>query len=132
MKVGLSLSRCVVDIFEKRVSMDQILVIVARTNFDPENDDQWNNVWKGYAGDGSFHGFVHPEWIGYQNHQQDFRKICIDLKLGGRLHQPRQYGAHVVRLPYHWYDLILTETVVDNNPAAKKAWENYKLIAGLS
>jgi hypothetical protein len=32
----------------------------------------------------------------------------------------------------YWYDLVLTADVVDSNPTAKKAWENYKLIAGLS
>lgn len=38
MKVGTSLSRCVRDIYEDVVDIDDVLVIVARTDFDPEND----------------------------------------------------------------------------------------------
>jgi len=41
MKVGSSLSRCVRDIYEGTVGIDDVLVIVARTDFDPENDTQW-------------------------------------------------------------------------------------------
>ena len=39
MKVGLSYSRCVRDIIDGKVDYDDVLVIIARTNFDPHNDD---------------------------------------------------------------------------------------------
>ena len=134
MKVGSSLSRCVRDIYEGNVDIYDVLVVIARTDFDPENDVQWRNIWKGYAGGDNFMGaFSAPEWYSIPaEDEQKVRNICIDLKRMGKLHQPRQYGAHPARLDHYWYDVILSNDVVDSNPAAKKAWENYKMIAGLS
>jgi len=132
MKIGTSLSRCVRDIFDKQVDIDRVLVIVARTDFDPENDAQWKRLWKGYAGDGSGSLWSSPEWHGYSEHEQEFRDICVKLKNLGKLHQPRQYGVYPQRMTQYWYDTILTEDVVNSNPAANRAWENYKTIAGLS
>ena len=42
MKIGLSYSRCVRDIVEGKVDMADVLVIIARTDFDPHNDEQWH------------------------------------------------------------------------------------------
>lgn len=132
MKVGTSLSRCVRDIFDKIVDIDEVMVIVARTNFDPENDDHWRSIWKGYAGDGTGSVWSHPEWHGYNDHEQALRDICIALKVSGKLHQPRQFGAHPQRMPHYWYDVILTDEVHQESPAAQAAWNSYKTIAGLS
>lgn len=134
MKVGSSLSRCVRDIYNGTVDIYDVLVVISRTDFDPEDDDQWRNIWEGYAG-GDGIGSLHsqPEWYSIPaEDEQKVRDICIDLKRMGKLHQPRQYGAHPSRLQHYWYDVILSNDVVDSNPAAKKAWENYKMIAGLS
>jgi hypothetical protein len=134
MKIGTSLSRCVRDIYEGTVNINNVVVIVARTDFDPENDTQWASIWRGYAG-GNGRGSLHsnPEWSGIPAEDESkVRDICVKLKTMGKLHQPRQYGAHPTRLDYYWYDLMLTDDVVDSNPAAKKAWDNYKIIAGLS
>lgn len=134
MRIGSSLSRCVRDIYEGTVDIWDVLVIVARTDFDPENDAQWSSIWRGYAG-GNGKGGLHnaPEWSSIPaEDEQKVREICIDLKRTGKLHQPRQFGAHPARLQHHWYDAILSDDVVDSSPAAKKAWDNYKMIAGLS
>lgn len=134
MKIGSSLSRCVRDIYEDKVKIWDVLVIVARTDFDPENDRQWTSIWRGYAGGNGKGGlFSDPEWSSIPaEDEQKVRDICIDLKRMGKLHQPRQYGAHPQRLEHYWYDAILSNDIVDSNPAAKKAWDNYKMIAGLS
>jgi len=134
MKVGSSLSRCVRDIYEGTVGINDVLVIVTRTDFDPENDTQWGSIWKGYAGGGGA-GSLHsaPEWSSIPAaDEQTVRNICVYLKKQGKLHQPRQYGAHPQRLNHYWYDVVLSDDVVQSNPAAKKAWDNYKMIAGLS
>ena len=134
MKVGTSLSRCVRDIYEGNVDIYDVLVVVARTDFDPENNSQWASIWQGYAG-GSGGGSMWsaPEWASIPaEDEQAVRDICIKLKKMGKLHQPRQFGAHPSRLEHYWYDVILTDDVVQSNPAAKKAWDNYKTIAGLS
>ena len=134
MKIGTSLSRCVRDIYEGTVDIYDVLVIVARTDFDPENDKHWNSIWAGYAG-GSGAGSMRsaPEWSSIPaEDEQVVRDLCVQLKKTGRLHQPRQFGAHPQRMAEYWYDVVLTANVVDSNPAAKKAWDNYKMIAGLS
>lgn len=134
MKVGTSLSRCVRDIYQGVVNIEDVLVIVARTDFDPENDKQWTSIWRGYAGgnnDGSL--YSQPEWCSIPAEDEEtVRDICVKLKRWGKLHQPRQFGAHPPRMKHYWYDVILTDNVVQSNSAAKKAWDKYKLIAGLS
>lgn len=133
MKVGISLSRCVKDIYKGDVDIYDVLVIIARTDFDPDNDDHWKSLWKGYAG-GRTSGSLYsqPEWSSIpEEDEQAVRDICIKLKKLGKLHQPRQYGAHTPRLAHHWYDLVITDENLQNNPGAKKAWNNYKMIAGL-
>lgn len=131
MKIGTSLSRCVRDIFDGNVKQDEVLVIISRTNFDPENDNHWAGIWKGYAGDGIGGLWSAPEWYNHQAHEEEFRKICISLKKQGKLHQPRQYGAHPQRMSEYWYDVVLTAETHQDNPSVNKAWENYKMIAGL-
>jgi len=136
MKVGTSLSRCVRDIYEDKVNIYEVLVIVARTDFDPEDDKQWKSIWRGYTDTGAVGGAIFsvaPEWSSIPEKDKDkVRDICVRLKKLGKLHQPRQYGAHPQRMEHYWYDVILSEQVIDSNPAAKKAWKNYKTIAGLS
>ena len=134
MRVGTSLSRCVRDIYEGTVDINDVLVVVARTDFDPENDAHWSSIWRGYAG-GNNGGSLYsqPEWAGIPaEDEQTVRDICVKLKRWGKLHQPRQFGAHPPRLSHYWYDVILSNEVVNSNPTVKKAWDNYKMIAGLS
>jgi hypothetical protein len=134
MKIGSSLSRCVKDIYKGTVHIDEVLVVIARTDFDPENDQQWTNIWEGYAGGNALGSmYSQPEWMSIPaEDEQKVRDICINLKRMGKLHQPRQFGARPTRLHHYWYDVILTADVVNSNPAAKRAWDNYKMIADLS
>ena len=134
MKVGTSLSRCVRDIYKGTVDIYDVLVIVARTDFDPEDDKHWKQIWEGYAGGNSGGSlYSQPEWAGIPaEDEKQVREICVRLKTMGKLHQPRQYGARPQRMDHFWYDVVLSDDVVQSNPAAKKAWDNYKMIAGLS
>jgi hypothetical protein len=128
MKVGLSLSRCMRDILEEKVDIYDVLVVVARTDVDPYNDAHWKAIWDGYL----YGGYSNPEWAGLEDYEQAMRDILISLYESGKLHQPRQFGAHPTRLPYYWLDTFAPEEEIAKNPAAQKAWDNYKLIAGLS
>lgn len=130
MKIGLSYSRCVRDIVDGIVDMDDVLVIVARTDFDPQDNEQWAGIWEGYHGS---HGLSNPEWANYPNEDEDrFRSVSIELWKSGKLHQPRKFNAHPRRLPYYWLETFAPEEEVAKNPSALLAWEKYKLIAGLS
>jgi hypothetical protein len=134
MKIGLSYSRCVRDIVEKTVDINDVLVIVSRTHFDPRDDDQWSGIWKGYCAGSMFN--MNMEWRGYDynnpDHENLFRSVSIQLLEEGKLHQPRQFGAHPRRLPYYWLETFAPEAEIANNPATVKAWEKYKMLAGLS
>ena len=126
MKIGLSLSRCMRDILEEKVDIEDVLVIVARTDIDPNNDKHWNGIWDGYL----YGGLSHPEWAGLEDYKAAMRDILISLHKNGKLHQPRQFGAHPARMPYYWLDCVVPTE--EHTPAQQKAWDNYQLITGLS
>lgn len=139
MKIGLSYSRCVRDIVDGKVDIDDVLVIIARTDFDPHNDDQWSGIWEGYGGGtdghslrGMFSG-SNPEWAGYTDEDEDrFRSVSIELWERGLFHQPRKFGAHPRRRPEIWLEAVLPSSELENNPAAKTAWDKFQTIAGLT
>jgi hypothetical protein len=137
MKIGLSYSRCVRDIVDGKVDINDVLVIISRTDFDPHDDKQWQSIWIGYGGgtissfSGSFFSGANPEWAGY-NDEDQFRSVSIELWESGKLHQPRKFGAHPKRMPYYWLETILPSDELDSNPAAKKAFEQFQIIAGLT
>ena len=130
MKIGLSYSRCIRDIIDGKVAMQDVLVIVARTDFDPRDDEQWRGIWEGYGGGTNAGGiWSNPEWAGYDD-EDKFRSVSITLLEQGKLHQPRQFGAHPVRLNNYWLDCVVPEN--EMSPAQQKAWDNYQLITGLT
>ena len=132
MKVGLSFSRCLRDLVEGRVDYEDILVIIARTNFDPHDDDQWHQIWEGYR----HGGWSEAEWAtaeddtGVTNPEEIYRNVAIQLYDNGKLHQPRQFKAHPPRLSYYWLECFVP--LEEMSPAQQKAWDSYKLITGLS
>jgi hypothetical protein len=134
MKIGLSYSRCVRDIVDGRVDIQDVLIIITRTDFDPRNDEQWANIWIGYGG-GQTLGSVwgNPEWNNYgPEREEDFRKTSIDLLETGRLHQPRQFGARPHRRSEIWLEAVLPSSELEQNPAARAAWDQFQVIAGLT
>ena len=136
MKIGLSYSRCIRDIVDGIVDIDDVLVVIARTDFDPRDDDQWKGIWIGYGGgtpiaSRGFFGHSNPEWAGYADEDQ-FRSVSIELWESGKLHQPRKFGAHPTRRPEIWLETVLPSSELETNPAAKKAWDSFQTIAGLT
>jgi hypothetical protein len=132
MKIGLSYSRCIRDIVDGVVDIDDVLVLITRTDFDPRDDEQWAGIWEGYGGGQNPGGlWSNPEWAGYDD-EELFRKISIDLYNSGKMHQPRKFGGHPRRMPYIWLEAVLPSTELDSNPTLKKAWEGFQTIAGLS
>jgi hypothetical protein len=130
MKIGLSYSRCVLDIVEGRVDMEDVLVIIARTDFDPRDDQQWADIWAGYSG--SDWSNSRPEWTGSNHTEQEFRDVSIQLWETGRLHQPRKFGWRPARRAEFWLEAVLPPSELERNPAARDAWDRFQVIAGLS
>ena len=139
MKIGLSYSRCIRDIVEGKVDIADVLVVVARTDFDPHDDKQWKGIWEGYGGGSQGNPFrgiwggSNPEWAGFDDEDEDkFRSVSIELWEQGKFHQPRKFGAHPQRMPYYWLEASLPAEELESNPAVKKAWEQFQIVAGLS
>jgi hypothetical protein len=132
MKIGLSYSRCILDIVEGRVDIEDVLIVIARTDFDPRDDKQWAGIWEGYC----YGGMSRPEWGHYDyNSKEDeakFRQVSVELWEQGKFHQPRKFGAHPSRRSEFWLETVLPSEELDRNPSVKKAWEHFQTIAGLT
>ena len=132
MKIGLSYSRCVLDIVEGRVDINDVLVLITRTDFDPRDDTQWTGIWQGYT----LGGLSNPEWINYDLHNKDhedkFRSVSCMLYEDGKMHQPRKFGARPRRRPEIWLETVLPTEELEKNPAAKIAWEKFQTVASLT
>lgn len=137
MKIGLSYSRCVRDIVDGVVDIDDVLVLITRTDFDPHDDKQWQGIWIGYGGgtdnaySSGFFSHSNPEWAGYHDEDQ-FRSVSIELWETGKLHQPRKFGAKPARRPEIWLETVLPDSEMMNRPAVKDAWDQFQTIAGLT
>jgi hypothetical protein len=135
MKVGLSYSRCIRDIVDGVVDINDVLIVITRTDFDPHDDAQWAGIWDGYGGgnSGTMSIFSNPEWGMYPPEDEEkFRQVSIALYDSGKMHQPRKFGAHPARRPEIWLETVLPSSELATNPAAKKAWDQFQVIAGLS
>ena len=138
MKIGLSYSRCIRDIVDGVVDINDVLVVIARTDFDPHDDDQWRGIWIGYGGgtaevdelrmalSGS-----NPEWAGYMD-EAKFRDVSKQLWDEGKFHQPRKFGAYPRRRSEIWLETVLPSSELELNPAAKAAWDKFQTVAGLT
>lgn len=130
MKIGLSYSRCVRDIVDGIVDIEDVLVLITRTDFDPRVDAEWESIWRGYH---TRSGWSKPEWANYPPEDEEkFRSVSVELWETGKMHQPRQFGMHPRRMPYIWLEAVLPSSELELNPAAKQAWEKFQTIAALS
>ena len=127
MKVGLSFSGCVRDIVSGRVALGEVLVVMANTNFDPTDDEDWQEIWDGYRD---------YEWSEHQHlGELHFREIAQSLWQSGRIHQWRRFtnerplGRYVP--PNPWMDVIIPPEDLHDRPAVRAAWEQYQMLAGL-
>jgi hypothetical protein len=129
-KIGLSYSRCVRDIVDGVVDISDVLIVIARTNFNPLVDEEWSDIWHGYH---SRSGWSNPEWGNYTDEDEDrFRSVSIELWESGRLHQPRKFGARAVRRSEIWLETVLVDEDLENRPAVKAAWDQFQMLAGLT
>lgn len=128
MKLGLSLSGCVRDIVCGKVSIGDVLVVMANTNFDPTDDEDWQEIWDSYRD---------HEWQDHQHlGEANFREIAESLWRSGRIHQWRRFtnerppGRYVS--PNPWMEVFIPPEDLHDRPAVRAAWEHYQVIAGLS
>jgi hypothetical protein len=117
-----------------RVDIDDVLVIIARTDFDPNDDTQWSGIWDDYGGGQTLGGiFGGHEWMDYSaEDEHKFRQVSIDLWKQGKFHQPRKFGAYPARRPEIWLEAVLPSSELQRNPAAKDAWDKFQMVARLT
>lgn len=122
MLIGLSYSRCVLDIVQNRVNTDAVLVIVAGTLMDPEKPDEWRSIWNGYS---------RSTWQNVAD-EKTFYDVTMKLWKSGRIHQPRKFGSYVVNTHIHWVEACLPIEELKRNPTTKAAFEKLQVLAGLA
>jgi hypothetical protein len=123
MKIGLSLSRCVRDIVEERVDIEDVLILITRTDFDPTVQEQWDDIWTGYTS-------INPEW--YDLDHDAVYAVIMDLWASGRIHQPRKFGRNPARRREFWLETVLPDSELVSRPAVKEAWDQFQMLAGLT
>lgn len=123
MKIGLSLSRCIRDIVEDSVKIEDVLLLITRTNFEPTDEKQWDSIWTGYTS-------LNPEWYGLD--RDEVFAVIMRLWSTGRIHQPRKFGAQPRRLPYYWLETVLPDSELYCNPMVKDAWEKFQVVSSLA
>lgn len=127
MKIGLSLSYCVLDIFLGKVQYHEILLITTGTRFDPPNDADWRNIWRGYSQ-------PYAVWGQYPDKEMEFKSIVLDLHCAGKLHQPRKFNGHPYRdsRDRSWYDVMPEIDEIESNPTLSASWRQFKTLAALT
>ncbi len=125
MKVGLSFSKCILDIYHDRVLYEDVFCIVAGTRM--ESRDKIESVIN--SNYGTFADC------------QEIIQLAYKLWDEGRIHQPRLFGTGVhamygyptalsADLKTNWMDLIVAD--YHTHPTVKRAWETYQLALKLA
>jgi len=117
MKIGFSFGRCIRDIVNNDISVDDVAFVITATNI--HTRDQIENVIAMYMGE--------PEYL----LGLDFEK-CLEAAYSlwdtNRLIQPRRQGLHRHAQPESsvWVDMFPTE--LSNNESVKRAWDSYRFM----
>jgi hypothetical protein len=117
MKIGFSLGRCVRDIVNGEVSIDDVAFIITATSISER--EQLGNVILMYE--------TEPRYLQGLDHQQCLA-VAQQLWDSNRLLQPRKQGLHRHAQPENsvWVDMFPTE--LSQNEAVKNAWSAYRFM----
>ena len=121
MKVGFSLGRCIRDIVNGTVDIDDVVVIVAGTRFTTQ--EQLTGIVTEYMWrSGYLSGFDEAECQG----------VASVLFREGKIHQPRNFGTYRNMMPEDavWADLFPTGGHED--PMVQEAWQTYRGMLGIT
>jgi len=117
MKIGFSLGRCVRDIVNGEVSIDDVAFIITATSISER--EQLGNVILMYRSE--------PRYLQGLDHQQCLA-VAEQLWDSNRILQPRKQGLHRHAQPENsvWVDMFPTE--LSENEAVKNAWSAYRFM----
>lgn len=122
MKIGFSFGRCVRDIVDGLVNIEDVLLVVGRTNMPNREACEW-----------VINEYLHTHYLRGRDPDQ-CREVGLALYDSCRVIEPRGViGGGAMQVPNDcvWMDLF--PTVTDNdNEAVRVAWEQYRVLIGLS
>jgi hypothetical protein len=117
MKIGFSLGRCIRDIVNGEVALDDVAFVIAATNIHEEV--QLAQVVDSYL--------YRDDYL-YQLDEAECQRVASELWNSNRILQPRRQGMHRHKQPENsvWVDMF--PTVNSNNTSVKKAWDAYRFM----
>ena len=117
MKIGFSFGRCVRDIVNGDVAIDDVAFIIAATNI--HDAEQLVSVVEQYM--------YRDDYL-YGLDNSECQKVASELWESNRILQPRRQGMHRHKQPENsvWVDMFPTE--LSNNESVKNAWNGYRLM----
>jgi len=117
MKIGFSLGRCVRDIVNGDVNINDVAFIITATNI--KERDQLDSVILMYT--------TEPRYLLGLDENKCI-EVAQQLWDTNRLLQPRRQGLHRHSQPESsvWVDMFPTE--LSNNDSVKKAWDAYRFM----
>jgi hypothetical protein len=120
MKIGFSFGRCIRDIVNGVVDIDDVVVIVARTHME---------TLEHVVG-------VVDAYMFRDGYLLDLdRNVCVNVATElwerGKIHQPRIFGhnQNMVSEQYMWMDLF--PSVKDTDESVTEAWNHYRAMLNL-
>ena len=117
MKIGFSFGRCIRDIVNGDVSIDDVAFLITATNI--KDLDHLDNVISVYM--------TEPGYLLGLDHDS-CKEVAHLLWSSNRVLQPRAQGMHRHAQPENsiWVDMFPTEC--SDNSAVKTAWDNYRFM----
>jgi len=121
MKVGFSLGRCIRDIVMDVVDINDVVVIVAGTRF--ETQEQLVPIIQEYM--------YRPGYLDGLD-ESECQGVASVLFREGKIHQPRNFGIYrsMMQEDAVWADLLPTGGHTD--PMVQEAWQAYRSMLGLT
>ena len=117
MKIGFSLGRCIRDIVNEVVSVDDVAFLITATYI--QDEKQLRNVISTYL--------LEPTYL-WGLDEAKCQQVGLDLWNSNRVIQPRAQGLHRHAQPENaiWVDIFPTTPTQNEN--VKKAWEAYRFM----
>lgn len=117
MKIGFSLGRCIRDIVQGDVSIDDVAFIITATNI--HDREKLDNVIGIYC--------TEPRYLLSCDYDKSLA-VAQTLWDTNRIIQPRRQGMHRHMQPENaiWVDIF--PTALSENESVKRAWDNYRFM----
>lgn len=117
MKIGFSLGRCIRDIVDGLVSIDDVAFIIAATNI--REEEMLGHVIEDYG--------LRSDYL-YGRDIEAAKAVALELWNTNKILQPRRQGLFRHKQPENsiWVDMY--PTAVSDSDSVKKAWDNYRFM----